>query len=85
MPRTTFDIDGPILHDVRVLARKEKKAMGRLASELLALGLAERGKRAKARPPFKWIAKDMRPRMDFTCIGEVLDALDVADGRLPRP
>lgn len=84
MARTTMDIDGPILRDVRDLARKEKKAMGRLATELLALGLAARKKRTKP-PPFKWIAKPMGARMDFTCIGEVLDALDVADRRLPRP
>ncbi len=57
MPRTTIDIDAPILRDLKKLQKREGKPLGRLVSELLALALS----REKAPPPvpFRWTARAM--------------------------
>ncbi len=59
MPRTTFDLDGTVLADLRRRATAEGKSMGQVASELLAgsLGVDEP---TPARP-LKWARKDMGP------------------------
>ena len=36
MPRTTIDIDDPVLDDSKALKEREKKSLGALVSELLA-------------------------------------------------
>jgi hypothetical protein len=41
MPRTTLDLDGSVLADLRRRGRREGKSMGQVASELLARGMAE--------------------------------------------
>jgi hypothetical protein len=41
MPRTTLDLDSPVLSELRRRARRESKSMGRVASELLALAFAD--------------------------------------------
>jgi hypothetical protein len=41
MPRTTLDLDGSVLSELRRRGRREGKSMGQVASELLARGLAE--------------------------------------------
>jgi hypothetical protein len=40
--RTTIDLDGPILRDLKRLQKKENKTLGELVSELVAGGLAAR-------------------------------------------
>jgi len=57
MPRTTIDIDAPILRDLKKLQKREGKPLGRIVSELLALAL----RREKAPPPvpFQWKARSM--------------------------
>ena len=65
MPRTTLDIDGSILHELRRRGERERKSMGRVASELLAAALAE-----SERPPsgrtFTWRSADLgAPRFDL--------------------
>ena len=49
--RTTMDVDGPVLRELKRLARKEHKTLGALFSELLAEALAAR--RAGGRRPGK--------------------------------
>jgi hypothetical protein len=41
MPRTTLDLDGSVLSELRRRGRREGKSMGQVASELLAKGMAE--------------------------------------------
>ena len=41
MPRTTLDLDGSVLSELRRRGRSEGKSMGQLASELLARSLRE--------------------------------------------
>ena len=40
MPRTTLNIDAPVLEDLKRLQKKENKALGTLVSELLVQALA---------------------------------------------
>jgi hypothetical protein len=63
--RTTLDIDDLILNEVKVLHEKEGRSMGAVVSELLAEALARR-RSAPARPPFPWIARDMKALVDIS-------------------
>ncbi len=58
MTRTTIDIDGSVLRELRARASAEGKSMGRLASELLArsVGSAEPGDQP---PPLGWTSGDL--------------------------
>ncbi len=81
MPRTTVDIDAPILRDLKRLQRREHKPLGRLISDLLARALREEP--TEKRPqPFQWFSKPMGPsRIDLRDKDAVWAALD---GRAPR-
>jgi hypothetical protein len=65
MPRTTLDIDAPILNDVRALQKKEGRSMGKIVSELLAEALAQR-KEPCATPRLASISRPMRTRVDLS-------------------
>lgn len=73
--RTTFDIDDPVLNDLRRLARREGKSLGRLASDLLAAGLAE-SRTARQPPRFEWITKKTAPLVDLVDKDAVHEALE---------
>ena len=75
--RTTLDIDDPILKDLKRLQHRKGTSLGRLVSDLLARALAaERRGSPEPQPPFEWIAKPMRARVDLADKHAVLDALD---------
>jgi len=57
MPRTTFDLDATVLADLRHRAAAEGKSMGRVASELLAVGLGD--EKPKQASPLRWARKEM--------------------------
>jgi hypothetical protein len=76
--RTTIDIDDPILKDLKRLQRREGKSLGRLVSDLLAQGLAAERRASPQMPPFRWLAKPMRARVDLADKHALLDALDDA-------
>jgi hypothetical protein len=65
--RTTVDIADPILEEVKRLKEKEEKTLGAVVSELLVEGLAARKKRrgTEKSKPFRWISKDLKPRVDL--------------------
>jgi plasmid stability protein len=64
MPRTTLDLDGSVLSELRRRGRRDGKSMGRLASELLAEALAREETPPPA--PFKLrTAKLGRPLVDL--------------------
>lgn len=73
--RTTIDIDGPILREIRALVRKEGKTMGTLVSELLADALSRRGKRQEPQA-FKWISREMGSRVNIEDKEALYAALD---------
>jgi hypothetical protein len=76
MPRTTLDIDGTVLAELRERGAREGKTLGQLTSELLAVALAQ----APPAPaePFKLITKHMgKPLVDLEdkeAVWAILDA-----------
>ena len=75
MARTTVDIDGPILQEVKALQKKEKASLGKLISRLLAEALSRR-KGAKTPSKFKWVSRPMGELVDLTDKEAVHAALD---------
>ena len=75
MPRTTFDLDGTVLADLRRRAASEGKSMGRVASELLAIGLHD--ETTAKQPPLNWARKDLGLKVDLEdkdAVWRILDA-----------
>ena len=65
MARTTLDLDPTIIRELRQRGRRERKSMGRVASELLAAVLAE-PEGARTAAPFEWVSRDLgEPRVDL--------------------
>lgn len=75
MPRTTVNLDASLLRVLKERQRKEKKPLGQLISELLARELESSSERAT---PFKWVTRDLRPKVD-------LDDKDALWSILDRP
>ncbi|MGH7332575.1 MAG: hypothetical protein ACREKS_07460 [Candidatus Rokuibacteriota bacterium] len=65
MPRTTLNIDAPILRDLKRLQRREGKSLGRLVSDLLAQALRQYEAGQPAPPVFQWISWPMGARVDL--------------------
>lgn len=81
MPRTTFDLDGTVLADLRRRAAAEGKSMGRVASELLAIGLDEKG--IDELPPLQWARRDLGLKVDLEdkdAVWRILDAEEFGGG-----
>ena len=84
MTRTTLNLDEPVLADLKRLQCKEGKSLGDLASELLAVAIAER-KRGKAQPVrLKWISRPMTALVDLNDKEAVFAALDERDAKRRR-
>lgn len=77
MPRTTLDLDASILEQLRDRAADEHKSMGQVASERLAVGLADDG--APGVTPLRWPRRHMgQPRVDLQDKDAVWKALDTS-------
>jgi len=76
MPRTTIDIDAPILRDLKRLQKEQGKPLGRIVSDLLARALGERRPRATRATTMAWISHPMRTRVDLDDKEAVHAALD---------
>jgi hypothetical protein len=75
MARTTLDLDSSVLAQLRRRARVERKSMGQLASERLAVSLGD--KPVVEPPPFKWPTWHMgRPKVDLRDKDALWRALD---------
>ena len=74
--RTTIDVDGPVLRELKRLQKVERKSLGRLVSDLLAQALASRKARQPAPPPFRWVARSMGARVDLADKDAVRALLD---------
>lgn len=61
--RTTLDLDGSVLRQLKALQQQHDKSLGQLASELLAKALADVGTAAPA--PLTWASQPMRARVDL--------------------
>lgn len=65
MPRTTVDIDTPILREIKALQKKQRRSLGQIISQLLAEALSRR-KKALETPKFKWVSRPMRALVDLS-------------------
>jgi hypothetical protein len=83
MPRTTVDIDGPVLDDLKRIQKKEGKSLGRTVSDLLAEAIADYGGKRRKPPVFRWISRPMKARVDLADKEAVRAAADA--GLLPKP
>ena len=52
MPRTTLNIDDSVLRELKALSKRERRPVGRLASELLAGALRGEDRAAEPQAPF---------------------------------
>lgn len=80
MPRTTLNIDGPVLAEAKRVAEREGKSLGAAVSELLAAALDRRAH--ETRMPvatLRWTAKPMGERVDLTDKEALYSALDGTD------
>jgi len=73
--RTTLDIAGPILDEVKAIHQREDRSMGAIVSELLAEALARR-KASRTHTPFRWTAHPMKARIDLEDKDALYAALD---------
>ena len=75
MPRTTLDIDSPILKELKALQKQENQSLGQLVSQLLAEALARR-KQKKPPKRFEWTSRPMRAQVDLEDKDELYARLD---------
>jgi hypothetical protein len=81
MTRTTLNLDGPVLADLKRLQRKEGKALGELASELLATAIAQRKTGTTPVAGLQWISRPMGARIDLDDKEALFAALDERDAK----
>jgi hypothetical protein len=75
MARTTLDLDGTVLRELRRRGERERKSMGQVASEVLAAGLGQ--PTLGVSPPLYWPSRHMgKPAIgleDKEALGLMLD------------
>lgn len=64
MPRTTVDIDGSILRELKARARSERKSLGRVISEIAATALKGDDDEGGVRE-LQWASQPMGARVDL--------------------
>ena len=62
--RTTLNIEGPVLKELKRLQKGTGQSLGRLASELLARALATRDSTDEPRS-LRWTTRDLGARVDI--------------------
>ena len=75
--RTTIDIDGPILDELKKLQKREKKSIGRLISDLLAVSLKNLKQSSSKRPA--WTTRSMQAKVDLKDKDALYSILDSAN------
>ena len=85
MPRTTVNIDAPVLRDLKRLQKREGKPLGQLMSELLAHALGARRPERVKDEALAWTARPMRPRVDLADKEAVQAMLDRDTDSSRRP
>ena len=84
MARTTLDLDDPVLADLKRLQRKEGKALGDLASELLATAIAARKATRSSPMRLHWTSRPMGALVDLSDKDAVFAATDAIDRKRHR-
>ena len=75
MPRTTLDIDAPVLRKIKELQKKQGQSMGKIVSQLLAEALRTNAKSPK-QTRLKWISKPMHALVDLSDKDTIYKILD---------
>lgn len=83
MMRTTLDIEGPVLKELRAIQKREGGTLGALVSRLLAGALARQGQSAKT--PFRWTARPMKASVDLADKDALYLILDDRRDRVAEP
>ena len=79
MPRTTLDLDASVLAELRERAHAEHKSMGQVASERLAIALAQQPREGA---PLSWPSRGLgKPKVDLADKEALRRALDAESGR----
>lgn len=73
--RTTLDLDGSVLEQLKQRQRRENKTLGQVASELLARALAETENEAEP-AALAWATQPMGARVDLADTEAVQRLLD---------
>ena len=84
MMRTTLDIDGPLLRELKQLQEREGKTLGRLVSDLLADALGRRRTKPVKTAAFTWTTRAMRAKLDIADTGALYAALDGVDALVSK-
>jgi hypothetical protein len=74
MARTTIALDDLILAELKARARRERKSLGQLVSELVAETL--KSDQHDPRPEFRWVTKPMDAKVDLEDKERVQATLD---------
>jgi len=80
MPRTTLNLDAPILRDLKRLQKRERKPLGRLVSDLLAQALRRAQSDDPPGPAFRWHSQPLGSRVDLGDKEAIRARLDGEDG-----
>lgn len=64
MPRTTVNIDAPILQELKRLQREEGKSLGKLVSDLLAVAITRHEEERLLEVPLSWEVTEGSLRID---------------------
>ncbi len=78
MPRTTLDIDAPLLKELKKLQKEEGRSLGKIVSQLLAEALVRR----TAQPGnsrLEWTSRPMQALVDLADKDAVSAILDQRD------
>jgi hypothetical protein len=78
MPRTTLDIDAPLLKELKKLQETEGRSLGKIVSQLLAEALARR-KRPPELPKFQWVSRPMHALVALSDKEALYGIIDRAD------
>jgi hypothetical protein len=78
MPRTTLNIEAPILRELKKLQRAERRSLGRIVSQLLAEVLASR-RAAPSAAQLQWVSRPMHARVNLADTEALYDVLDRRD------
>lgn len=78
MPRTTLDIEAPLLRELKALQAKEKRSLGKIVSQLLAEALARR-KSPPEPTRLQWVSRPMHALVALSDKEAVYGILDRGD------
>lgn len=85
MPRTTVNIDLPVLRELKRLKAQERKSLGRLISDLLAEAIGRRkSERPHAAPRLQWTSRSMKALVDLADKDGLWKALESEEDRPER-